>query len=117
MLFEKKIKEEKVRILINACVECLLKELPQNTRPTCFVTFAVPGTENKGALAVENTGEKAYLRVLVHRKNNDRAYSNYLHSCPRSEMEKYLKDKVDIEGICNSVIHLSEKVDEYWEDH
>lgn len=124
VFFTKRKKEpdkEKVKILVNACVEQLLKELPKNVKQNgrsviCRVSFKIPRTQNRGVLAVEDMGEKACLRVLVHRTNNDRAYSNYLFSCPHGETEQYLREKVDTEEICSSVIHLSEKVDDYWSE-
>lgn len=121
MLFKKKkiTNEEITKALIDKSLEVIINQLPEKTFPSgvirpYFVTFDIPKTKNEAFLRIERSGGDVSLRVHVIRQGTDRSYSNFIHSCSDAELENYLKNEVDRDGIYKSVIHLSESVDEYW---
>ncbi len=121
MFFKKKKEttEEITRALIDKCLEILLTQLPEKRMPNghilpYFVCFDVPGTKNEAFLRMERMDDNVSFQVHVLRSGTFRSYSNFLHSCHYNDIEKYLRDEVDREQIYDSVVHLSEDVDEYW---
>ena len=123
-MFDKLSKEEKIRKNIDGCIRILLEKLPEikwrnrhYIRPY-FVAFDIPETENEAFLRMDGMGdEEVKFRVDVVKKGTSRAYSHYLQGCSHNEVENYLCNVIEREEIYNSVIHLSEKVDEYWDEH
>lgn len=117
---KKKDKIEKdTKLLIDKCIKYLINKLPEITFPggfirPHFVAFDIPKTKNEGFLKIERTNEGVCLQVHVVRKGTYRSFSNYMHSCKDAELEGYLKNEIDREEIFRSIIHLSEKADEYW---
>lgn len=123
MLFKKKkvTNEEITRSLIDKSLEVIINQLPEKTFPSGFirphfVAFDIPKTKNEGFLKIERTNEGVCLQVHVVRKGTYRSFSNYIHSCKDAELGEYLKNEINREEIFSSIMHLSEKADEYWEE-
>lgn len=120
---KKKDKFEKdTKFLIDKCIKYLINKLPAITFPSGFISphfiaFDIPKTKNEGFLKIERTNEGVCLQVCVLRQGTYRAFSNYIHSCKDAELEGYLKNEIDREEIYKSIMHLSEKADEYWAEN
>ncbi len=117
-------KEEKIRNEINKSFKALGDMLPEKIwygkhliRPY-YVSFEIPGTKNEALLHIDGMKESEVIfRLDVLRKGTQRAYSHYLKSCPHSDVLCYIFKSNDRDDIYNSIVSLSEKVDEYWDKH
>lgn len=78
------------------------------------VWFAIPGTENLGALEIESLSREPgdrLLKVSVLRKGTDRAYSHFLRKGSSEALKAYLEEKACFDGMWQSVWELSSDVD------
>ena len=116
-------KEEKIQNEIDKCLKAIGNKLPEKIRPDdnhirpFFVSFDIPGTKNEAFLHIGGMDdEEVTLRLDVMRKGTQRVHSHYLKSYPNSEVELYLIKRLNREEIYESVIYLSKKADEYWDE-
>ena len=98
-------------------VKCLRSQIPEKGifRPYGF-TFDVYGTENKGMMQVEyKSGADRMLKLGVLRKGTDRFYSHFLPSGTNQDLIAYLEDPNSLTDWLDSIKHLSDRVDDYWD--
>ena len=84
-------------------------------RPYGF-TFDVYGTQNKGMMQVEyKCGADRMLKLGVLREGTDRLYSHFLPSGTNQELIAYLEAPNSLSDWLDSIKHLSDSVDNYWD--
>ena len=113
--------QEKQTIVMKRVAEELVKglrtQIPEKGifRP-CGFTFDVYGTQNKGMMQVEyKSGADRMLKLGVLRKGTDRFYSHFLPSGTNQELIAYLGDPNSLTEWLDSIKHLSDSVDDYWD--
>lgn len=97
------------------------RDIPENGKiiQPAVINFEIPQTNNIAICAVEDSTkdklENRDLIVGVRHKNGDRVAANFLYMRKKKpEILAYLKDEASREEILKSILHLSDKTDEYY---
>ena len=80
--------------------------------------FNIPVTPYMAKIVIENSGlyeNKRVIKVLVYRRDTDKAYTHFYKHLTMEETKEYLKSEKAVEEVINSIRTLMDEAEKDWD--